>query len=607
MRRNINDRKIAVYNEFTQRGHLMKIEELKDTIQEILKNKCDYRSILIDGPWGCGKTTAVNNAIKELGEKHCKIYYQSLYGLKDVIELQGCYKKAGILKAVGKCAIPFLQLIPLEGKNIYDTFDKFIDNIPEIKARPVNDKIFIFDDFERIDKNMSYITLLGFFNQLVLNGCTIICISSLGDIQNKENDKNTKLQERLTELSIFKEKAFDRVLSINERPEAILKEMFEDLKIEGFGSCIKYFNNNIRMAKRVNRLFRDLEKIKTNNNFNLEKYFSKLQILKACICTIDCIFFEKTINKKGLESYDYLANKESDTPLDPDVLLRLMDYPKTSDLFLQEEQLPLFQLSKLIAVFELHRDKDALIDAYPENIKNVDSTNYLNSNNFYYLSDDDKVAYYREFKEKTLSGELTIDRWYVDRFVDICSFSNYVRDDSVIKNYLIKTIVKDYHENKRNGYNRLHDYLMTNERPEINEEIKKLVTEIDNKIHSDEIESFENKIKKCQESGDYSFLAELVNDIIDFKYHSRDYIIKWLHNRLLESNFMLPDLSETIDQSCWQYCHALCKYCSKQEKELQPNLEKALKKMLEDHKNSETCNDRVGYLLKQYFNVDTDA
>ena len=46
-------------------------------------------------------------------------------------------------------------------------------------------------DLERVNENMSLVSLLGLFNTLLLNGCKVLCLSALNEIQDKEKRKNS--------------------------------------------------------------------------------------------------------------------------------------------------------------------------------------------------------------------------------------------------------------------------------------------------------------------------------------------------------------------------------------------------------------------------------
>lgn len=582
----------------------MKIEEIKPIIVDILENRCDYHSILIDGPWGCGKTTMIKNAIEELGKEHCHIYYQSLFGLKDVIELNSCFKKAGILKKIGKAVIPFFNLIPIEGDGIVKALSKCLDVIPESKPRPQSDKIFIFDDFERIDASLSYIALLGFFNQLIINGCTIICISSLRDLNDLAKE-NPSIENRIKEINQFKEKVFDRIFCINESPETILKSIFDTHNIAGFNSIIKLFNDNIRVAKRTERLYKELAQLPKKHNFNLEKYFTKIQILKACLCVILSTYGKSDDKKEDKESYEYLINLESKKPLDEQIFNNIQTYMKDSKNFLNDEKDKLFHLSINLARYEIHNDIGVLVETYPNAVPEIKDDSILNATDFYLLSDQDKKDYYAQLRQKTIDLQLAIDRRYIDRLIEV--WQNYPKsnEDNEFNETVINIISSDYLEGKTSGFDRLNDYLIVNDRPQARKMIENAKNKIESVIIQNTIQNTQANIIECTETNDYSFLYVFVEDIMAFKYTSKKYLIDWFDNYLEKNNYLIPDLSKTISHSMWQYCHSISKYCTSKDSK-RAKLISIFKNEYEIHKDSATCKDRIRFLLRYYFQFDIE-
>ena len=68
----------------------MKTKEMIKILEKFINNS-SYKSILFDGPWGCGKTYQINQFIKNINTpKHrpkIKIHYVSLFGLESIDEI----------------------------------------------------------------------------------------------------------------------------------------------------------------------------------------------------------------------------------------------------------------------------------------------------------------------------------------------------------------------------------------------------------------------------------------------------------------------------------------------------------------------------------------
>ena len=48
----------------------------------------DYNIILLDGPWGSGKTYLLNEFVDNNKNKDLRFYYVSLHGLKNIVTLK---------------------------------------------------------------------------------------------------------------------------------------------------------------------------------------------------------------------------------------------------------------------------------------------------------------------------------------------------------------------------------------------------------------------------------------------------------------------------------------------------------------------------------------
>lgn len=65
----------------------MNIVKINEVLENFIMNK-ETKSILIDGPWGCGKTYQINEFMKKfINNKTNKIYYLSLFGLESIDEI----------------------------------------------------------------------------------------------------------------------------------------------------------------------------------------------------------------------------------------------------------------------------------------------------------------------------------------------------------------------------------------------------------------------------------------------------------------------------------------------------------------------------------------
>ena len=208
---------------------------LEKIIEDFISEK-NLKSIVIDGPWGSGKTTVISDFIRKNSSKY-KISYVSLFGLSSVDELNTklyySNKKHTNIHKIGNLISKAISIVPIKGYKISEGLDFVLGNLERnYKAK---NTIIIFDDFERI-KNVDYVELMGYFNNLNLQLCKIICIVSSENI-----DEN-----RIVEYNKFKEKVFDRIYRMDSVNNEVFKKMFEDFNIDNIDEKFCLFNNNIR-------------------------------------------------------------------------------------------------------------------------------------------------------------------------------------------------------------------------------------------------------------------------------------------------------------------------------------------------------------------------
>lgn len=187
------------------------LEEIKKSIFEYIKNDNDVQAILIDGPWGSGKTFFVKHSlIKMLNEesensrseiKGRKTFYLSLYGTNSIKQINDVlittilsqYKFKGdwIFRIVNG----LIKGISLGKKEIIADLDlnSIIMNAAKvISDRKIEKQILIFDDFERSSVPIN--DLVGLINDFAEHKrCKVIIIA------NKEEIGNASLYQNLPE------------------------------------------------------------------------------------------------------------------------------------------------------------------------------------------------------------------------------------------------------------------------------------------------------------------------------------------------------------------------------------------------------------------------
>lgn len=172
---------------FMQQNQTEKENAIKSILKDYLSDSNTDYAIMISGKWGCGKTHFAKEKLNEYiskesvpesqkkKEENCKNYefvYVSLYGISSVEDIQDAmffetnpkYKWAKIL--AGKALPMILDSVPYVNKlNLPSLFKK--QDIQEKICSNYNNKVFVFDDLERInDDKINIKTALGYLNNL---------------------------------------------------------------------------------------------------------------------------------------------------------------------------------------------------------------------------------------------------------------------------------------------------------------------------------------------------------------------------------------------------------------------------------------------------------
>ena len=164
----------------------MNAEKMKATIIQYLFDERRKQAVLLDGPWGCGKSYFVRNVlIPEIeSENECQVYLVSLYGVDQISAIQDTIYGLWLQKTMseklpdlGKAGTILSKGVSILGKGLVKVIENKIGTdgategalrqIAEAGVEKTGTPIIIFDDLERCQ--IDIITLMGFINNLVEN------------------------------------------------------------------------------------------------------------------------------------------------------------------------------------------------------------------------------------------------------------------------------------------------------------------------------------------------------------------------------------------------------------------------------------------------------
>ena len=161
-------------------------EAIISVIKDYLKRKDTDYALMINGAWGSGKTVFIKNALKSEIEKiNCpkqkndndKKYqqlYVTLYGVSSIEEIKErifyeVNPKYKWIEFISNKVVSATEAIPLAGSALRNIFSLNAKERESIRTAVTNydDKVFFFDDLERVDKNKIDIqSVLGYINSL---------------------------------------------------------------------------------------------------------------------------------------------------------------------------------------------------------------------------------------------------------------------------------------------------------------------------------------------------------------------------------------------------------------------------------------------------------
>ena len=528
------------------------------------------RAILLDGPWGVGKTYQILQFLKKdpsINDKEKnRIIYVSLFGKTTIDEIHtDIYSKLYPLKNGAKRAIQVIpKVAPLFGtvgniisnmefalntdENKFNALGKNIEKVSqkvEIIANDINSAsdskskvrksknrtIVVFDDLERIDpQKMSFGDILGYINNLFLQNIKVIVIC---------NSKEIKDEHFIS----FKEKVFDREYKISATNDQIISSYFGDNSIFLKDYIIKEFDNNLRIALRVSGFYKEVIKQLIIYNENYYEKISNETILYYCALVVAGCNSQRYTSPKGEESNKLpLIFAHSDDENIQSIAYNIYNYLKKDNT-----ENRIFD-SLIVGLLEgyYYNTYDRLIPIFVESSKCDDPF----VENPFCLSDEEKrILFTRQF-EKIKSDQEFKNRSISDVINKMCRYEEFSDIDNR-ENEIIENIIK-----KCDG-GEMHFLLdfPYNECQRFGDFRNKLRMAYDCEM----VDQMINNLSDSYANKKYAQLHDLLYEL-DMKnvFAENDKLNDKITSSIKENNYFIEDLFGSMEWSQWEVAHKIC-------------------------------------------------
>lgn len=266
-------------------------------------------AFLLCGEWGVGKTHFIDAYIENKSEENLKLIKISLFGLKNVSEINTNIfqklhpllgsKSARLAGNIIKGAFSMGMKLDIDSdgdseSTLNTKLDKldFFEFFSDKKKKEI---VLVFDDLER--SQISTIEVLGFINELVENSQTKVILIANEKVLN-EGDNGDKYKD-------FKEKVIGKTFEIKHDFSSVLCEFLDGYSLGDHKESIQYIYNrsNFKNLRKFKQSIDDFEYLIKNID---DKYKENDQFYKDLVRCFFALSIE--VKKGGLSEEDLRKN-----------------------------------------------------------------------------------------------------------------------------------------------------------------------------------------------------------------------------------------------------------------------------------------------------------
>lgn len=493
----------------------MLVSGLNNILIGFVEETNPFKTMLIDGKWGCGKTFSVNQFIEN--NFKANNVYLSLFGIN---------KEEDIAIRLSEY-LDSTFIVNINGE--YSIRQSLIE-------KPYNGLLVVLDDLERIGGGLSLSVIYGIVNALKNQGFKVICICNSEEIKNK------------IDFTDFKDKTFDVVTNV----EADADQFNQIIDIDaGFEKALlETVGGNWRIIKRASFLFKDI--IRTAEDKGIENLLVLLDLDKGaffrCLTLAEFCFFgpnkEAPIFKKDDDYIRFVYE------YDVEQLGKVIGNNFYSLFAVGKENDTYKEIVRTILKSLIHSDgyKTILEKAKPRLTNSLLGQPPFNKELF--LLDDKghseyKKAFFNNLKKFDFSERQQLQ--IVSGILSNCIDELSENEIELIAKQILDTVPI---ENSMDALETIN--LASNDG---SEKFKTII----NQLH----EAFNNKLslesnKKIENIVFHKDYNELTNYLYENKYsvENKKNILTFLEKR----DFVLPDLSKEVSYFGWSYCHEAARF-----------------------------------------------
>jgi hypothetical protein len=545
----------------------MNVENLCEVFENF-KND-NNRAILVDGPWGVGKTYQILQFLKRdssYKKNENKIIYVTLFGKTTIDEIHtDIYSKLHPIKNGAKKVVQIIpKVAPLfgtvgnivsnmefalntneqENDSIGKNIEKAVqgvqslaDNINAVGnnkktiKKTKNKTIVILDDLERIDsEKMPYGDLLGYINNLFLQNIKVIVVCNSKEINGND-------------FTSFKEKVIDREYKISATNPQIIVSYFDEYSFILKDYIIEEFDNNLRIALRVSNFYKEV--IKQLSSYN-KKYYEKISnevILFYCALVVTgCNSKKYTDAQNKPDAKKHLLFTLSDDENIQSIAQSICNYLEN-----KQPSAHIFD-SLIVGLLEgyYYNTYDRLAPIFVD-VKDLNDPFFEES---FCLSDDEKKLLFTRQFEKIKDVPKISSRRIMNVIDAMCRYEKFSdidnREDVIIENLLEKGEEKEIHYLMELPFGGCKRYLSFS---------KKMKSKYDSK----QISTMVNNLNDSYRNGKYTEVYDFLGEIERMSLFA---VNNNLHNDILNAiksnNFFIENLFDTIEMSQWEVAHKIC-------------------------------------------------